>query len=163
MRDVLRFNSMNKTYLTFGVVVVAVAAFFVFRGSSNTQPVATATPTPTPEFSANPSVSVMESASPSGSPAAKDAVKEFAVTGTSFAFTPKTITVKKGDTVRIVFTNAAGFHDWVIDEFNARTPQIGAGKTATVEFVASKIGSFEYYCSVGNHRAQGMVGTLVVQ
>ena len=72
------------------------------------------------------------------------------------------MTVKKGDTVRVTFTNNEGFHDWVLDEFSARTPQIGAGKNATVEFVASKTGTFEYYCSVGSHRKMGMKGTLTV-
>jgi uncharacterized cupredoxin-like copper-binding protein len=32
-----------------------------------------------------------------------------------------------------------------------------------VQFVADKTGTFEFYCSVGNHRQMGMVGTLVVQ
>ena len=56
-------------------------------------------------------------------------------------------------------------HDWVIDEFSARAKQIQAGETDTVEFVANKKGTFEYYCSVGNgfHRQQGMVGKLIVE
>ncbi len=90
-------------------------------------------------------------------------VKTFTVDGTSFAFAPSTINVKKGDTVRIVFNNKAGFHDWVLDEFNAKTKQISAGTTETIEFVADKAGEFEYYCSVGSHRQMGMVGTLVVE
>lgn len=93
----------------------------------------------------------------------KGEVKEFDVTGSPFKFDPASITVKKGDTVRINFTNAEGMHDWVIDEFNARTKVIKGGESETIEFVADKAGSFEYYCSVGNHRAQGMVGTLVVE
>lgn len=94
--------------------------------------------------------------------ASAENVKEFKVTGSPFKFDPSSITVKKGDTVRIVFTNAEGFHDWVLDEFNARTKQLQAGQSETIEFVADKVGEFEYYCSVGNHRAQGMVGTLTV-
>jgi nitrite reductase (NO-forming) len=71
--------------------------------------------------------------------------------------------VKLGETVRINLTNEQGFHDWVIDEFNARTKQINAGQTDTVEFVADKVGTFEYYCSVGNHRQMGMIGKLIVE
>ncbi len=89
-------------------------------------------------------------------------VKEFTVEGSSFAFAPKTMSVNKGDTVKITFVNKIGFHDLVIDEFNARTKQIKAGESETITFVADKAGSFEYYCSVGTHRAQGMVGTLTV-
>jgi len=37
------------------------------------------------------------------------------------------------------------------------------GTPTSVTFVADKTGTFEYYCSVGNHRAQGMVGKLIVE
>lgn len=91
------------------------------------------------------------------------AVKEFQVTGSSFAFAPSSMTVKKGATVRVVFTNSGGKHDWVLDEFTgARTKVLSAGETETIEFVADKTGTFEYYCSVGQHRASGMKGSFVV-
>ncbi|MDQ3075899.1 MAG: cupredoxin domain-containing protein [bacterium] len=91
------------------------------------------------------------------------AVKEFTVDGKNFAFAPSKITVKKGDKVKITFKNSEGFHDWVIDEFGAATKQAKAPTTEVIEFVANKTGSFEYYCSVGQHRAMGMKGTLVVE
>lgn len=94
--------------------------------------------------------------------AAVATVKEFTVTGDSFAFAPSTIAVKKGDTVRVMFVNAEGFHDWKIDELNVATAKLQAGGTETVEFVADTAGSFAYYCSVGSHRDLGMEGTLVV-
>ena len=90
-------------------------------------------------------------------------LKEFSITGVPFSFSPNTIKVKKGDFVRIHFTNKSGFHDWVLNEFNIRTAQIPAGSTETVDFVASKAGSFEFYCSVGDHRQKGMVGTFIVE
>ncbi len=89
--------------------------------------------------------------------------KVFAVAGSNFAFDTKEIRVKKGDVVTINFTNTAGFHDWVLDEFNAKTAQLQAGATATVTFTADKTGTFEYYCSVGQHRKMGMVGNLIVE
>ena len=81
----------------------------------------------------------------------------------NFAFSMNEIKVQQGDTVKIVFQNNDGFHDWVVDEFNARTKQINAGATDTVEFVADKAGTFEYYCSVGKHRELGMKGNLIVE
>lgn len=90
-------------------------------------------------------------------------VKEFTVDGDNFAFSLATMTVKKGDTVRVTFNNVEGFHDWKIDEFNVATSKLNAGGTETVEFVATEAGSFEYYCSVGSHRAMGMKGTLIVE
>lgn len=90
-------------------------------------------------------------------------VKTFEVGGGEFYFNPNEITVTEGDTVKIVFTNEGGTHDWVIDEFNTRTPITQTGETAEIEFVADAAGTFEYYCSVGNHRAQGMFGKLIVE
>lgn len=78
-------------------------------------------------------------------------------------FDTEEIRVKQGDRVRIVFENTEGFHDFVVDEFNARTKQIPVGQTDTIEFVADKTGSFEYYCSVPGHRQNGMLGQLIVE
>lgn len=85
------------------------------------------------------------------------------VEGGMYYFKPDVIKVKKGETVRISFRSVDGVHDFVIDEFDARTEIIREGQTTEVSFVADKTGEFEYYCSVGNHRALGMKGTLVVE
>lgn len=95
--------------------------------------------------------------------AAPAIVKEFAIDGFNFGFSQDEIIVNEGDTVTIVLTSTDGFHDWVVDEFGAATAQIQTGGTASVTFVADKAGTYEYYCSVGRHRENGMVGTLVVQ
>lgn len=89
-------------------------------------------------------------------------VKEFVVTGSKYAFSPATLSVKKGDHVKITFMNSGGMHDFVIDELNVRTNAIQGGGQEVVEFDATQAGTFEYYCSVGNHRAMGMQGTLTV-
>lgn len=88
---------------------------------------------------------------------------EFTVTGKSFSFDIKEMKVKKGDKVKVTFINAEGFHDWKLDEFNVATKQIAAGQSETVEFTADKTGTFEYYCSVGQHRKNGMSGKLIVE
>ena len=89
-------------------------------------------------------------------------INTIAVTGSNFKFDPSEIMVKKGDTVSIVFTNSDGMHDFVIDEFYARTKVLKEGESETIEFVADQAGKFEYYCSVGQHRQMGMVGNLIV-
>lgn len=91
------------------------------------------------------------------------AVKEFTVEGSNYMFNPSTITVNMGDTVKINFKNTQGFHDFKIDEFGAATKQIKDPSTETITFVANKAGTFEYYCSVGQHRSMGMKGTLTVK
>src|SRR3989344_5637245 len=90
-------------------------------------------------------------------------VVEFTIDAKNYSFSPNTIKVKKGDAVKITFKNSQGFHDLVIDEYNVAVKQIKTGEQDTITFTADKTGSFEYYCSVGTHRALGMVGTLVVE
>ncbi len=87
----------------------------------------------------------------------------FTVKGSNYAFDVQEIRVKEGDTVTINFESSEGFHDWVVDEFDAATAKVRPGTPTSVTFVASKAGTYEYYCSVGSHRAQGMVGTLIVE
>ena len=113
---------------------------------------------------------VGETAEPTDAPEEiMDDVKTFIVTGENFKFVldgqdNPDIVVSEGDTVRIEFSSTDGFHDWVVDEFDAATEKVrpDAGIT-TVEFVADQAGEFEYYCSVGSHRQQGMKGKLIVQ
>ncbi|MDP2650399.1 MAG: cupredoxin domain-containing protein [bacterium] len=90
-------------------------------------------------------------------------VETVTLTGKPFEFSQKEIRVKKGDMVTVHFQSTAGLHDFVVDEFNAATDQVQPGSATSVTFVADKAGEFEFYCSVGNHRAQGMVGTFIVE
>lgn len=93
----------------------------------------------------------------------QELAKEFTVVGSKFKFDPAQIKVKQGDVVKITFKNSDGMHDFVIDELKARTKVIKAGEQEVIQFIADKSGSFEYYCSVGTHRAMGMKGTLIVE
>src|SRR5690349_7947018 len=76
--------------------------------------------------------------------------RDFNISAGSYFFKPNSMTVNKGDTVRITVVNSGGYHDFVIDEFNTRTNRLQAGETETITFVANKSGTFEYYCSVGS-------------
>lgn len=88
---------------------------------------------------------------------------EFTLDASNFTFSESELRVKQGDTVTIILNNVEGFHDLVIDEFNVATEQIQAGNSDSITFVADQAGEFDYYCSVGNHRQMGMVGTLIVE
>lgn len=83
--------------------------------------------------------------------------------GFNYGYSMDEIRVSEGDTVTINLTSTDGFHDWVVDEFDAATERIRDGETTSVTFVADTAGTYEFYCSVGNHRAEGMVGTLIVE
>jgi len=89
-------------------------------------------------------------------------VRTIEVEAGMYYFKPSEIKVKKGEKVRIVLKNVEGMHDFVIDELKVNSGIIQSGQTTEFEFVAEKTGEFEYYCSVSNHRAMGMKGTLVV-
>lgn len=146
----------KKIAIGVGVLIVIVIAIIGFKSmsqppSATTETTTTATTPPTTD---NPSAS--------DSTTAAGQVKEFTVTGSNFKFAPATMAVNKGDKVRIIFNNTGGMHDLVIDEFNAKTKTIQSGATDTIEFTADKAGTFDYYCSVGNHRAMGMVGKITV-
>lgn len=80
-----------------------------------------------------------------------------------FAFTPNEIRVKKGQKVKVVLTSKDMKHDFVIDELNVAMPEVEEGNTGEVEFTADTVGTFEFYCSVGDHRAMGQVGKLIVE
>lgn len=91
------------------------------------------------------------------------ASQEVTVNASNFSFSPSEIKVKQGQPVKIIFNNKDGFHDLVIDEFNVNTGRINGGQSKTIEFTPTKTGNFFYYCSVGDHRAQGMQGTIIVE
>lgn len=90
-------------------------------------------------------------------------MKVINVISKNFSFLPTEIKVNRGDKIKIILTSQEGFHDWKIDEFNAATNKINTGEQSTVEFIADRVGTFEYYCSVGTHRQMGMVGKLIVE
>lgn len=90
-------------------------------------------------------------------------VKEIKVEAGSFYYKPNTMTVKKGEKVRIVMNAVSMMHDFNIAELNVKMPIVKNGDTGTVEFTPDKVGTFEYYCSVGQHRANGQVGKITVE
>lgn len=92
----------------------------------------------------------------------------FDLTGENFKFMMNGVEapdlkVKKGDRVTVNLTSTNGFHDWVVDAFGAATERVDTGNSTSVAFIANETGTFEYYCSVGQHRANGMKGNLIVE
>lgn len=85
------------------------------------------------------------------------------VEGGMFYFKPNEIRVTQGEPVKIVLKSVEGMHNFVVDELNVSTEQIQANNTTEVTFTPEKSGTFEFYCGVGNHRAMGMTGKLIVE
>lgn len=164
----LGFISPTVAIIIVLVLAIGIAVYAFGKRSGNSSP--TISSSPIPDSS---SIQNIPSSNTSRQNSDKEAVqmpienngnsKTFNVSSKPFEFSMKEIRVKKGDTVKVVLINEQGFHDWVIDEFSARTKQLNAGETDSIEFIADKTGTFEYYCSVGNHRQMGMVGKLIVE
>src|SRR5688572_28997097 len=81
----------------------------------------------------------------------------------SYYYKPNESRLKRGQKVRIVMTSVDMMHDFNIDELNLTIPITRAGNTATMEFTPDKIGQFEFYCSVNNHKEMGQKGILTVE
>ena len=84
------------------------------------------------------------------------------VEGGKYYYKPNEIRVKKGQTVKIMFNNVEGTHDFVIDEFNVQSSELDEDESEEITFVADKTGEFEFYCSTYDHREKGMFGKLIV-
>lgn len=164
----LLFNNTVMTESTKGIgkiVVIVIVALIIAAavgGYTMLQPKNATAPSVFP----TPTQAITEE-TPTSTPGSEattttDAKERIVVEGSNFKFAPNKITLKKGQPVTIVFKNSGGIHDFNIDEFDVETKQIKGGASEEVTFTPDKTGAFEFYCSVGNHRALGMTGTLTV-
>lgn len=149
----------KKTLVIMGIIIILLGASYYFLSNKKTEPSEIPSDAMSDTNNGNSEISVPAE----NTTQTESIVKEFTVAGNNYKFLPAELKVKKGDTVKIIFKNDGGTHDFVIDEFNAKTKRIKSGETETIQFIVDKAGTFEYYCSVGNHRQEGMKGTLTVQ
>jgi uncharacterized cupredoxin-like copper-binding protein len=83
---------------------------------------------------------------------------------TEFSITPATITVEEAGTYEFEVTNEGQFPhalDIEADDGEAETGTIEPGQSRTISMTLAA-GSHEMYCPIGNHRDQGMEGTIAV-
>lgn len=82
----------------------------------------------------------------------------------AMAFEPATLTVKKGDKLKITLVNKdpSVAHTFLIPALNVNSGQVAAGQTATIEVTASKVGEHDIICDVPGHKEGGMTGKLIV-
>lgn len=143
------------------ILLLAGVGYMATRGGS--QDTTTPVPQTQTETDTTNTTNTTNTTEPTGeTESATGEVVEITIRNQGFRFVPNSITVNQGDTVRLTFENTGGTHNWTVDEF-AGTQVLNEGESETIEFVADQVGEFEYYCSVGNHRQLGMVGTLIVQ
>jgi plastocyanin len=92
------------------------------------------------------------------------AAQKITIEGNEFAFTPSTITLKKGQLAEITFKNTGKFpHDLSTPGLGVKSKTIAPGEQDVITFTPDKTGSFPFDCTIGNHAEQGMIGTLTVE
>ena len=89
---------------------------------------------------------------------------EILITASDFQFNPNTFTVEAGQQVVLTLNSSGMPHDIVFEDLDVRTEIIMSGNSETITFTApDEPGEYAYYCSVGNHRALGMEGVMIVE
>ena len=76
---------------------------------------------------------------------------------TGFRFSPASLTLKVGDSVKVVDTDPDVPHNWVVTNVG-RSPTLSEGDTYTLKF--DRAGVFDFVCTF--HEAQGMGGMITV-
>ncbi len=87
------------------------------------------------------------------------------ISGSEFVLEPPTVELEGPGTYTFVFTNDGGAtHALEIEGhgIEEETEELGAGESAELTVELTEPGEYELYCPVGNHKDQGMEGTLVV-
>jgi len=99
--------------------------------------------------------------------ASGDVVQKIQISENEFSLDPSMVTLEQAGTYEFEVTNDGQVtHALEIEEggggAEAETGDIAAGETKTLRFTFSAEGSYEMYCPIGNHKDEGMRGTIVV-
>ena len=80
----------------------------------------------------------------------------------SFGFNPNQITVEKGEKITLIVENIESkIHTFTLSEFGI-DKRLNNLQTVTIDFIADKSGTFEFFCTIPFHRPAGMEGELNV-
>lgn len=85
--------------------------------------------------------------------------KPYGYNGTNSAFT-----VRTGTLVQVtLFNTGVVMHDFVIDDLAVHLlPDVEPSHSGTVTFLASRAGTYTYFCSIPGHKELGMQGQLTI-
>jgi uncharacterized cupredoxin-like copper-binding protein len=87
------------------------------------------------------------------------------IVGTEFQLEPSDVQLDAPGTYTFVFSNEGGtVHALEVEGHGVEeeTEEIDAGETAELTVELPEAGEYELYCPVGNHKDEGMEGTIVV-
>jgi heme/copper-type cytochrome/quinol oxidase subunit 2 len=91
-----------------------------------------------------------------GAAVAASAEDRVALQASRSGFTPKTLTVRKGDVVRLVLTTADGEHCFAVDPLRIEK-RIVPGKATELDLTVDRPGTLTFYCCLepDDKRQQG--------
>ena len=96
-------------------------------------------------------------------PTAKPQTREITLEARRFAYSPERITVNKGDHVILTFAPQDVTHGIYVDGYDVKA-EAAPGKTAVLDFIADKPGTFRLRCSINCGELHPfMIGLLAVQ
>lgn len=165
-------KGMNPMVIGIVVLIIALGGFYALKTMGNQDSATTDMDAETMEMdeTANPAGETRlnndelgDEAPAQGETVTEEGVRVISMEGGSFYYAPNEIRAKVGETIRVEMESVDMMHDFVIDELNVKSEVAPAGETAVVEFTVTEAGEYEFYCSVGKHRENGMVGTLIVE
>ena len=171
-----------KTIIKILMVLITLTIFLINGCVDKTQkPDVTAKPAPVIEVEENPEVGIEAEKGPemeikeeepqvTSQPnipniekESNEVIKEFTMTAKRFDFTPSTITVNKGDKVKIIITSMDVTHGFSLPDFNINE-RLEPNQPVTIEFVADKVGTFTFGCTIFCGSGHGtMTGMLIVK
>lgn len=151
----------NNLFIMGLVVVVAIGAYVLFQKGSKGQNPVTQQQTPISSSASEPSPQPpTPSPTAVSTPKPTPTLKEFTIVAKQYTFEPSTITVNKGDRVRLHVKTVDVTHGISIPDFGVNAI-IKIGHPQTVEFVASKAGTFPFacseYCGAGHPYMKGIL------
>lgn len=177
------WNKYKITIVVIGAVVIIVLLFvLLFWPRANNAPVSTsgnsaasesssrsATAAPVPANTVVPNAgdtSVPQNvATPhmqsAAAPSSNAAYRQFSISADNNAFVPATVIVKKGDTVDLEITAVDKNYDFTQPDYGFADP-IMKGKTQKIQFQATTVGKFTFYCALCGGPAKGPVGYFIV-
>lgn len=96
-----------------------------------------------------------------GNPSGSTEFRGFSITAQNDAFSPDTIIVTQGDTVRVKFQALGKDYDVTQPDYGFSV-SVPRGTEKTFQFDATAAGTFTFFCKTCGGPAKGPVGSLVV-
>jgi uncharacterized cupredoxin-like copper-binding protein len=93
----------------------------------------------------------------------EDAI-EVTVKMSEYIISPSVISIEEDKDATFVIKNL-GFttHNFVSEELGIYSGVIPPGESKTITVMANEPGEYDFYCSIGDHRNNGMEGVLIVK